>query len=85
MKDILKDLGIEAENAGTWLGSESSSDASGALIESINPTTGEVIATVRSTTAAEYERVVTEAREAFLEWRMIPAPVRGAAGGANIE
>jgi len=79
MNDILKTLGIEAENPGTWLGSESSSDPAGALIESVNPATGDVIATVRSTTAAEYERVVSEAREAFNAWRMTPAPVRGEA------
>ncbi len=79
MNDILKELGVEAENPGTWLGSESSSDPSGELIESVNPTTGEIIATVRSTTPAEYERVIETARESFKTWRMTPAPVRGEA------
>ncbi|MEO1201773.1 MAG: aldehyde dehydrogenase family protein [Pseudomonadota bacterium] len=77
MQDILNALGLEAENPGTWLGSESSSDAAGELIESINPTTGEVIASVRSTTPAEYERVIETARESFKTWRMTPAPARG--------
>ena len=79
MQDILKKLGLAKINPGTWLGSTALEDPSGKLIESINPSTGEVIASVRSTTAADYERLVTQAREAFLEWRKVPAPVRGEA------
>jgi aldehyde dehydrogenase (NAD+) len=79
MQDILKKLGLAETNPGTWLGAKSLEDSSAKLIESINPATGEVIASVRSTTPAEYEQVVTKAREAFLEWRKIPAPARGEA------
>jgi aldehyde dehydrogenase (NAD+) len=43
----------------------------------VNPATGEIIASVRSTTRGEYEQVMTAAREAFLSWRSVPAPVRG--------
>ena len=78
MKKILDSLGLEATNPGTWLGSESSEDSSASLIESTNPANGELIASVRSTTPVEYERLVTAARESFEEWRKIPAPVRGA-------
>jgi aldehyde dehydrogenase (NAD+) len=77
MKEILEKLGIEAVNPGTWLGNEFLEDSSAALIESINPSTGDVIASVRSTTPAEYDEVVRRAQEAFAEWRTIPAPVRG--------
>jgi aldehyde dehydrogenase (NAD+) len=77
MKDILDSLGLDAVNPGTWYGSESSEDTSAALIESVNPTTGDVIASVRSTTPTEYERVVTMAQESFQIWRRIPAPIRG--------
>ena len=77
MKQILDQLGLEAVNAGTWLGSESMSTDSAPLIDSINPANGEVIASVRSTTADEYERVIASARAAFLEWRKVPAPLRG--------
>ena len=77
MKDILDSLGLEAVNPGTWFGSEASEDTSAPLIESINPTTGEVIASVRSTTAADYERVLKMAQESFQIWRTLPAPVRG--------
>jgi aldehyde dehydrogenase (NAD+) len=77
MKEILKSLGLDAVNPGTWYGAESSEDTSAPLIDSINPTTGEVIASVRSTTPAEYERVVKMAQESFQIWRTMPAPVRG--------
>ncbi len=77
MSDILKSLSLESTNAGTWLGAKSLEDTSAPVIESINPTTNEVIASVRQTTQAEYEQVIAAAREAFLEWRKIPAPVRG--------
>ena len=77
MKKILDSLGLEAINHGTWIGAKSSEDSNGSMIESVNPATGEIIASVRSTTAAEYENVVAAARASFLEWRKIPAPVRG--------
>jgi aldehyde dehydrogenase (NAD+) len=77
MKEILDSLGLEAVNPGTWFGSAASEDTSAPLIESINPSTGEVIASVRSTTAADYERVLEMAQESFEIWRTLPAPVRG--------
>ena len=79
MMKILSSLGLDAVNPGTWLGSDSSEDSSAALIESVNPATGEILASVRSTTAEEYDRIVRTAQDAFLEWRKIPAPVRGGA------
>ena len=79
MTDILKRLGLESINPGTWSGAESTEDASAGVIESRNPANGELIASVRNSTPAEYESIVTQAREAFLEWRKMPAPVRGEA------
>ena len=77
MKQILDSLSLEALNPGTWLGAESTEDSNGSIIESVNPATGEIIGTVRSTTPAEYEKVIAAARASFLEWRKIPAPIRG--------
>jgi aldehyde dehydrogenase (NAD+) len=77
MQDILDRLGLAATNPGTWHGADSHEDASAPLIESINPTNGEVIASVRSTTPAEYDALISQARESFNTWRMIPAPLRG--------
>jgi aldehyde dehydrogenase (NAD+) len=73
--EILKSLSIEAINPGAcglgWV------TGKGAELESINPTTGEVIARVRRADATTYERVAASAHEAFLKWRMVPAPKRG--------
>jgi aldehyde dehydrogenase (NAD+) len=77
MNKILDSLGLEAINPGTWHGSESSENASAALIESVNPATNEVIAGVRATVASEYESLIRKAEESFRAWRKIPAPVRG--------
>ena len=48
MKQILDRLGLEAVNAGTWSGDTALRNDSSPLIESINPATGEIIASVRS-------------------------------------
>ena len=79
MQSILKQLGLDAVNDGTWLGAESSADKSAAIIESVNPATGKLIASVRSTSKAEYEKVIAKAQASFLAWREVPAPVRGEA------
>ena len=52
MNKILDSLGLETINPGTWYGDESSEDTTAELIGSVNPTTGEVIASVRSTNAS---------------------------------
>ena len=79
MHAVLEQLGLEAVNDGTWFGAQSAADESASLIESSNPTTDEVIASVRATTMAQYEEVITKAQESFLIWRTVPAPIRGEA------
>jgi aldehyde dehydrogenase (NAD+) len=79
MQAILDQLGLQTVNDGTWLGAESSADNKAPLIESINPASNEVIASVRSTTPAEYDRVIAAAQASFEVWRKVPAPVRGEA------
>src|SRR5690606_13994960 len=64
MKDILDNLGLGDVNPGTWSGSRSFESASAPLIESVNPATNEVIASVRATTQEEYDQVVEAARTA---------------------
>lgn len=77
MKDILKKLGLEKTNPGTWSGSRAAESDTAPLIESVNPANGEVIASVRATTDAEYNQLIVAARDAFHQWRKVPAPVRG--------
>ena len=45
--------------------------------ESLNPSTGEVIETFPRSTAADVDRAVDTAREAWESWRLVPAPERG--------
>ncbi len=75
MNDLLSSLGIAERNPGAWTGKPL--DMAGPDIVSVNPTTGEPIATVSACTREQYDAIVAEAHEAFLEWRMLPAPKRG--------
>ena len=77
MNEILSRLGLGEVNAGTWSGSDASESDDAELIKSINPASGELIASVRSTTAEEYDQLVNNARSAFMDWQKVPAPARG--------
>jgi aldehyde dehydrogenase (NAD+) len=72
---FLAELGITAENQGAYNGTWM--DCTGDLLESRSPATGELIATIRQATAAEYDIVVESAQADFLRWRALPAPARG--------
>ena len=75
---LLDNLGIKDINSGActgpdgWLATED-----GKILESVNPATGEVIATVRQCSENDYETIIKASTGAFLEWRIVPAPVRG--------
>jgi len=78
--ETLKALGLRALNAGTWSGMRGWSERqSGPLIDSINPSTGETLAQVRTATEEDYEHVMGAAVEAARQWRQVPAPKRGEA------
>ncbi|MGB6365253.1 MAG: aldehyde dehydrogenase family protein, partial [Thermoanaerobaculia bacterium] len=72
---LLSALGLSADNPGAFDGDWI--DTQGPALESVNPTTGEVIASIRTATAADYEKVAAAAVEAFEVWRTWPAPLRG--------
>ena len=76
---ILQGLGIEAVNPGACSGEGWHADTGAALIESVNPATGEVIARVRAASASDCDRVVASAAVTFRDWREVPAPRRGEA------
>ena len=73
MHDILKALDISDVTpggfCGEWIGSADK-------LDSISPVDGKRLASVTQTSVAEYERVAARAHEAFLSWRMRPAPQR---------
>jgi aldehyde dehydrogenase (NAD+) len=76
--DTLTALGLEAINSGTCAGpGQWISDPQARTISSLNPATGRVLAQVRASTAADCEKVVIAAQDAFAAWRMEPAPKRG--------
>ena len=76
--DFLKQLGIDKNNYGGCTGpggwSESKSEEK---LDSLNPATDEVIASVYQASENDYEKIMTSSTEAFAEWRMVPAPKRG--------
>ena len=76
MTAFLRELGIEAVNSGAcgraWV-----DRPGGEELVSINPSTGEPIAKVIGASPEDYDRIVTEAHEAYVTWRSWPAPKRG--------
>ncbi|MEZ6183444.1 MAG: aldehyde dehydrogenase family protein [Planctomycetota bacterium] len=72
---VLAELGLSAQNDGAATGAFFTT--SGPVLDSINPSTGEVLAQVRQAQAADLERVTAAATRAFASWRTVPAPQRG--------
>jgi aldehyde dehydrogenase (NAD+) len=76
MKSCLKELGLRDVNSGVFADGWVERPTGGELV-SINPTTGQPIATVLQAGEIDYERVVAAAARAFETWRLLPAPRRG--------
>lgn len=76
IKKILSDLGIEKLNEGTSTGTKWIK-STGAELHSYSPVDGKLIATVKQSTAKDYEKAMQKATEAFKTWKMMPAPKRG--------
>ena len=77
---MLKALGLSKSNSGTYLGNgEWSKTTDAGMLQSINPSTNEVIAEVHASSASDYETIVKRAQAAFAIWRTTPAPRRGEA------
>ena len=78
MNEILKSLGINNNNYGACVGAGNWSNTTDAgVLNSVNPANGEVIAKVYQCSEDDYDNVIKESIEAFKEWRMVPAPIRG--------
>ncbi len=75
MTEALEILGIKAVNEGTSTGSNWFSG--GEIIESYSPVDGQLIAKVKASTEADYEKAMQAATEAFKTFRLMPAPKRG--------
>ena len=76
--DPLRELGIDSENFGSCTGKGKWNDSNNSgKIDSINPSTGEIIASVYECSVEDTETVIKTSAEAFSDWRTVPAPVRG--------
>ncbi|MBA3674896.1 MAG: aldehyde dehydrogenase family protein [Chitinophagaceae bacterium] len=74
--DFLSQLKITTNNNGvstgtTWL------SVNGEKIESHSPVDGKIIAAVNAADKKSYEAVIQKAQDAFVQWRLWPAPKRG--------
>ncbi|HEY0489886.1 MAG TPA: aldehyde dehydrogenase family protein [Telluria sp.] len=77
---VLTALGLADNESGTYLGSDQWSATSDAgVLESINPSNGEVLARVKASSQEDYDTIVERAQAAFKVWRTTPAPRRGEA------
>lgn len=74
--EILNKLGIKELNSGICTGKEWG-DTTGDITESISPIDGSLIAKVQNASLEEYELIVNKAQSAFIEWKKVPAPLRG--------
>ena len=74
---VLERLGIEPLNSGVCSGDWIAHPGGGELA-SLNPATGETLARVQLASLEDYETVMARAVAAFEQWRMMPAPQRGA-------
>ena len=78
MEDLLKKLNIEKKNFGActgpggWIKNSNTKE-----IFSVNPTNGETIASVFESSIKDYETVVQKSKDAYEEWKKVPAPIRG--------
>ena len=78
VKAALKDLGIQAVNLGGSTGSGWWSEQTiGSLLQSINPSSGEVISGIHTCSSNDYDCIAKQSHEVFKTWRSVPAPKRG--------
>ena len=75
INDVLIQLGVQIENAGTSTGSQWFSTSE--FIASHSPVDGALIGKVSITSPEDYSKVMDAATSAFVQWRVMPAPQRG--------
>ncbi|MBK7172471.1 MAG: aldehyde dehydrogenase family protein [Bacteroidales bacterium] len=76
IKFDLAHLGVEAINNGASTGVEWI-ETKGDETSSFSPIDGALLGKVRNATIDDYESIVKKAQDAYLKWRIIPAPKRG--------
>src|SRR5262245_58724326 len=74
-QDLLRRLGIERP-AALWIDGRSQS-CSGERLTVRSPVNGDTLAEFAAATASDVRTAIGQAHDAFLQWRMVPPPVRG--------
>ncbi|MEX2174151.1 MAG: aldehyde dehydrogenase family protein [Pirellulaceae bacterium] len=74
--EVLSGLGIGERQDGVYAG-EWLADSRGEQLVSLNPATGQPLASVAAATRDDYERAIETSRLAFDRWRLVPPPQRG--------
>src|ERR671932_1016827 len=67
----------EAKTFKNFVGGEWVDAAGGETFETVSPATGETLGVFPKSGAEDVDRAVAAAKEAFEEWRLVPAPKRG--------
>lgn len=75
--EVLQKLGVQFPLQAVAAGTVNWSSGSGDEIVVTTPVDGSEIARLDSATAEDVDRCVQDATEAFHQWRVVPAPVRG--------
>ena len=70
-------MAVAAQSFRNFIGGEWVDAVDGASFESVVPATGEVLGTFPRSGAEDVDRAVAAAKEAYAEWRLVPAPERG--------
>ncbi len=73
---IFRALGLKKRMKGANCGGEWFADSKDYIV-SINPTTGEELAKIEQASPKDYDKVMKQAKKAFVEFRALPAPKRG--------
>ena len=78
-QEILRAHGIEpgATVSGVAYGGTFAAKPAGSSLATYNPTTGEALAHVTTAAPTDCDAAAASAHQAFLRWRMVPAPRRG--------
>ncbi len=76
IQEALQSLGVKKNNSGSstgkkWLKS------TGKNFDSFSPADGKKIGSIQETNQKAFETIVAKAQQAFLQWRLVPAPKRG--------
>ena len=77
IQDVLRQLGVQADNAAYSTGRQWGGSANAERRTVLAPADGRAIASVAFATVEDYDTVVKTAQEAFKTWRLMPAPKRG--------